>query len=545
VPERYLGTTLGKFRIDALIGTGGFAWVYKGWDPELEIPVALKVLKPQYAGDEVFEERFRREASTAARLRHPNIVKIYAVGRDGGAVYFAMDYLPQGLADRLEVMPYLPEEVLVRLGMDVASALGFAHREGVIHRDVKIDNILFDAHGNAVVADFGIARAILNYAAQTGTNMVVGTPQYFSPEQARGLPLDGRADIYSLGVTLFRAAAGVLPFNGEDWYEIARQHVEDRPPSVRAFNPALSRDLERIILRCLAKSPEGRFATGEDLCEALAALARQHGTGSAARTLVFRRRTPTGTHTAAEGPASSAGIRSRRAVAMAPAVVLGAGVAALAVAVGARYLRDDAPGGRPTDSAAGAIALRPQPTLPPARLTPAESALMTMPADTTELFAAPGVLTVRAPAEATLRVNGRRVGQGTWRSDTMPPDDYTVTATVPSVQPCPTATVVARVTLEESEVRSVPLTPQPCAPLTLDIRPREASASYVLQGPNGISLRGKTPRDTALVLPVGRYSIRVEAPYCAPFSDTLVVPVGTRARRERILLICESLTPPS
>jgi hypothetical protein len=120
-----------------------------------------------------------------------------------------------------------------------------------------------------------------------------------------------------------------------------------------------------------------------------------------------------------------------------------------------------------------------------------------------------------------------------------PPDDYTVSATVPSVQPCPTATAIARVTLEESEVRSVPLTPQPCAPVMLDIRPREASASYVVQGPDGKSWRGRTPRDTSIVLPVGRYAIRVDAPYCAPFLDTLVVPMGTRPHRERIPLMCE------
>ena len=234
------------------------------------------MLKPQYAGDEQFEQRFRREAATAARLRHPNIIKIFAVGKDGDAVYFAMDFLPQGLPDRLEVMNTLPEPVLIRMGIDVASALGFAHREGVVHRDIKVDNILFDEHGNAIVADFGIARAVSNYVQQTGTNMVVGTPQYFSPEQARGQALDGRADIYSLGVTLYRAAAGVLPFTGNDWYEIARQHVEDRPVRPRARNPNLSRDVERVILRCLEKDPAARFQTGEALCQALAALSLEH-----------------------------------------------------------------------------------------------------------------------------------------------------------------------------------------------------------------------------------------------------------------------------
>lgn len=235
MPERYIGRSLGRFRIESLVGSGGFAWVYRGYDPELDIPVAIKVLKPQYAGDETFESRFRREASMAAKLRHPHIIRILAVGREDDAVYFVMDYLPNSLVERLKTMEggRLPESFVVRMGMEVALALGFAHREGVIHRDIKADNILFDNHGNAVVADFGIARAVSGYVQETGTNMVVGTPQYFSPEQARGLPLDGRADIYSLGVTLFRAATGSLPFDGQDWYEIARQHVEDKPPRPR------------------------------------------------------------------------------------------------------------------------------------------------------------------------------------------------------------------------------------------------------------------------------------------------------------------------
>src|ERR1700723_899582 len=187
MPERFLGRTLGKFRIDAIIGTGGFAWVYKAYDPELEIPVALKVLKPQYAGDEQFEQRFRREAATAARLRHPNIIKIFAVGKDGDAVYFAMDFLPQGLPDRLEVVTKLPEPVLIRMGIDVASALGLARPEGVVQGRSKVDNSPFNGDGNAAGAPSGIARAVSNYVRQTRRNMVVGTPQYFSPEGARGM----------------------------------------------------------------------------------------------------------------------------------------------------------------------------------------------------------------------------------------------------------------------------------------------------------------------------------------------------------------------
>ena len=237
MPERFLGRTLGKFRIDAIIGTGGFAWVYKAYDPELEIPVALKVLKPQYAGDEQFEQRFRREAATAARLRHPNIIKIFAVGKDGDAVYFAMDFLPQGLPDRLEVVTKLPEPVLIRMGIDVASAIGFAHREGVVHRDIKIDNILFDDHGNAIVADFGIALVVetAGGSRMTQTGLSLGTPQYMAPEQATGEPhITGRADIYALGAVTYEMLSGEPPFTGSSTQAIVARMLTEEPRRLRA-----------------------------------------------------------------------------------------------------------------------------------------------------------------------------------------------------------------------------------------------------------------------------------------------------------------------
>jgi serine/threonine-protein kinase len=254
VPERLIGRTLGKYRVESLLGTGGFAWVYAARDPDLDITVALKVLKPQYAGDIEFEQRFRREASTAAKLRHPNIIKIYAVGTDHHSSFFAMDLFTQKLSQQIEVMGCLPEPAVLKLGLDVASALGFAHRQGVIHRDIKADNILFDDHGNAVVADFGIARAAAGYAEQTGTNVIMGTPQFFAPEQARGQKTDARSDIYSLGVTLFVAATGELPFKGDDWYEIATKHVSEAPPEPRSINPMISPDVQRILLKCMEKS---------------------------------------------------------------------------------------------------------------------------------------------------------------------------------------------------------------------------------------------------------------------------------------------------
>ena len=540
MPERYLGATLGKFRVDAVIGAGGFAWVYKGWDPELEIPVALKVLKPQYAGDETFEARFRREAATAARLRHPNIVKIYGVGRDGSAVYFAMDYLPQGLADRLEVMATLPEDVLVRLGIDVASALDFAHREGVIHRDIKVDNILFDAHGNAVVADFGIARAVQNYAAQTGTNMVVGTPQYFSPEQARGLQLDGRADIYSLGITLYRAATGVLPFNGDDWYEIARQHVDDAPPRPRSLNPALSEGIEEIILKCLAKEPADRYATGDEMCEALAELARAGATTGAARTLGYRR-SSTG---AATVRAPAWHLTSRK-----PLVAAGVATLAMLAAAAALVFRSNgAASGAATPPAADPAQLAPDtgagaPTLLPPAGTPAGPI-------GAGLVSARPRLRVRLPAGADLRVGETRIprparagGMWTWTTDTLAPGTHRVEASVPGLADCPTARDIRHVPLDSGEITELTLAPRGCGSVVFVVTPKSVTSyRFALQNvAGGRAITGAgSPVPATHVVPAGRYVLRVRAGGCAEFSDTLSVPADTPVR-VRALLLCDLL----
>jgi hypothetical protein len=522
VPERYLGRTLGKFRIDALVGTGGFAWVYKAWDPELEIPVALKILKPQYAGDEKFESRFRREAATAAKLRHPNIVKIFAVGKEDDSVFFAMDFLPHGLADRLEVMSTLPESMLVRMGIDVASALGFAHREGVIHRDIKVDNILFDDHGNAIVADFGIARALTNYVDQTGTNMVVGTPQYFSPEQARGLSLDGRADIYSLGVTLFRAATGQLPFQGEDWYEIARQQVEDKPPRPRAVNPALSRDLEKLILSCLEKDPDDRFQSGEQLCQALARLLQDRGDSvTAVRTLA---------HPAMEtAPSPMRAIHLRKSTRRALARGFGAAVALGLVGWGmATFLQLRERGSTGVADATPA----PVPT-PPAGAPPLATATTTAPPVPLPAIRA---LFVTAPARAAILVDGREVGRGpTWRSATVPPGRHVVAARLDPMAGCSSTTDSVVITLADSGLRSVRLAPRACGRIDLEITP--AAARWTL------SLDGHAPRTGTslvaqpLVVPEGRWRLQVQAPGCATFDDFVPVSAGETVKQP-VRLLC-------
>lgn len=544
MPERYLGKFLGKYRVDELIGSGGFAWVYRGFDPELDIPVALKVLKPQFAGDPTFEERFRREASTAAKLRHPNIVKIYAVGRDGDAVYFAMDYLPTGLADKLEATPYLPEEFVVRVGIDVARALGFAHREGVVHRDIKVDNILFDHHGNAVVADFGIARAVSGYTNQTGTNMVVGTPQYFAPEQARAKPLDGRADIYSLGVSLFRAATGRLPFEGDDWYEIARQHVEDRPPSPRDITPGISPAFERVILRCLAKHPDDRPATGEQLADELAAV---HATPLDAGTRTSYL-SPTEMPTLVTPLELVRSTRGWKRVAPVVVLVMALGGAAIALATRRDVLR----GVPPTagDSLARDSAVLEAPSRPPATAgiaSPTDSAGKGDSAARAGGAARPhnpppttGRLAIVAPPNARVTVNGQAVSDGTWRNDSLKPGEYVVGASIPAISGCDWASVEQRVRVRTGGAHTVTLTPRGCGTIAINLRNVTSGARYSIVSADGAVRReGALPLDGGVVVPAGPYRVSAQQPLCAPYSNDTVVVAVERTVSLTFSMICE------
>jgi serine/threonine protein kinase len=259
-----VGRTLGPYQLERLLGQGGFAWVFVGREID-GTPVAVKVLKPRYAGDALFETRFRNESETAAKLQHPNIVRIRVVAKAGDHVYFGMDLCADSLGARLAREGPLPEEDIARLARDIATALDFAHRQGVIHRDLKPDNVLIRSDGAAVLTDFGIARAVSGYVASTGVNMTIGTPHYLSPEQAQGRPVDQRADYYALGVTLYKAATGDVPFTSSDWFELARRHVEDPPPALRKKRPELSKRFERVVLKCLAKHPDDRYQNGEEL----------------------------------------------------------------------------------------------------------------------------------------------------------------------------------------------------------------------------------------------------------------------------------------
>lgn len=267
------GQRMGPYTLDQLLGQGGFAWVYSARRRQDGNSFAVKVLKPRYATDPAFESRFRQEAAFAAGLEHPNIVHIEEVGSEEGLAYFAMDLYPDSLSARLARDNALLEADAVQVAIGVSHALAFAHERNLVHRDIKPDNILLATDGRPVLADFGIARAVSGYVAATGFMMTIGTPAYISPEQAQGRPFDGRSDLYSLGITLYRMVTGEVPFKSKDWFELARMHVEDRPEPPRNRRPEISKRLERIVLRLLAKHPDDRHPSAVALLDDLADIA--------------------------------------------------------------------------------------------------------------------------------------------------------------------------------------------------------------------------------------------------------------------------------
>src|SRR5258708_2588442 len=274
-PTDLAGQTIGRYGLERLLGQGWFAWVFVAREND-GTPVALKVLKPRYAGDPQFEQRFRNESETAAKLEHPNISGIRSVGKTGQHVYFAMDLCAESLGNRIAREGPLPEPEILNIARDIVTGLQFAHAQGVIHRDLKVDNVLLHSDGSAVITDFGIARAVSGYGASHGVNMTMGTPQYLSPEQAQGRPLDPRTDFYALGVTLYKAASNEVPFMSNDWFELARMHVEEPPPSLRKKRPEISKRFERVVFKCLGKHPDDRYKNATELLEDLTEVEAKH-----------------------------------------------------------------------------------------------------------------------------------------------------------------------------------------------------------------------------------------------------------------------------
>ncbi len=256
----------GRYRLLGRVGSGGMADVWCAEDTMLGRRVALKFLHDRFAQDEQFVERFRREASSAAGLQHPNVVGVFDRGTFEGAHYIAMEYVEgASLKDLIERGLSVGEAVeIVR---QVLAGAKYAHAHGIVHRDLKPQNVLVDAEGRARVTDFGIARAGASEITQTGS--VLGTAQYLSPEQAQGLPVTAASDIYSIGVLLYEALTARVPFEGDSPVTVALKQVSERPRPPSELNPAVSRALDAVVLKALAKDPANRFASAEEFDQAL------------------------------------------------------------------------------------------------------------------------------------------------------------------------------------------------------------------------------------------------------------------------------------
>ena len=268
----------GRYRLVRLIDRGGMAEVWEGKDEILDRPVAIKILRPALADDHQFQERFRLEAVAAARLAHPNVVATFDTGLDSGVAYIVMELVGgRTLRDLLHDEGPLPVPRAVAIAAAVADALHYAHEAGIVHRDVKPGNILIGGDGRVRVADFGIAKAATDRDRDlTESGALLGTVKYLAPEQVAGRPQDRRADVYGLGVVLYEMLCGRPPFSGDTDMAVAFQHAHAEPPRMRQLRPQVSRRLEAVVLKAMAKNPEQRYASAAALRAALLSVPLDH-----------------------------------------------------------------------------------------------------------------------------------------------------------------------------------------------------------------------------------------------------------------------------
>jgi eukaryotic-like serine/threonine-protein kinase len=271
----------GRYLITRKLGSGGMAKVYLAEDQELGRRVAIKILDDRHASDAQFVERFRREAQNAGGLSHPNIVSIYDRGEAAGSYYIAMEYVEgRTLKELILARGPSPIGIAIDYSRQILSALRFAHRKGIVHRDIKPHNMIVDGDGRVKVMDFGIARAGASQMTEAGS--IIGTAQYLSPEQARGAPVDQTSDLYSTGIVLYELLTGTVPFNGETPVEIAMKHLSETPDPPSAHRPEVPRDLDYVVLRALGKDPSDRYHSAEEMDSDLERIGR--GVGVSAET---------------------------------------------------------------------------------------------------------------------------------------------------------------------------------------------------------------------------------------------------------------------
>lgn len=273
----------GRYQIIKEIGKGSMGVVFQSHDPNLDIQVALKVLRHDRVVSEAFVKRFLSEAKVLGRLDHPNIVRVYNVDEAEGTVYIAMEFIEgEPLNEVMLKKRFSPEEI-IEFGITVAEALDYANQKGIVHRDVKPSNILVRPDGRLKITDFGIARIEDPEGhQQTQAGEILGTPAYMSPEQVESKPVDGRSDLFSLGIILYELSTGKRPFKGENLASVFNSIIKESPAQIREMAPSIPEELSGIIMKCLEKSPDARFKTGNELAEALKDCIKKEGPATAA-----------------------------------------------------------------------------------------------------------------------------------------------------------------------------------------------------------------------------------------------------------------------